>query len=57
MLELAVANEKRRTAQRKSLRREIDFGLKSSSAGVLDVDDIIRRGQARLAKSTHRRRV
>jgi Arc/MetJ-type ribon-helix-helix transcriptional regulator len=46
----AVAREKRRADQRTWLRTELQKGLESGSGGPLNIEDIIRRGRARLAR-------
>ena len=51
----AVAHEKRRAEQRAWLEVELQKGLDSSSAGPLNMEDIIRRGRARLAARKRRR--
>lgn len=51
----AVAGEKRRAEQRSWLRAELQQGVESKSAGQLDIEDVIRRGRARLAaRNRHR---
>ena len=45
----AVEHEKRRTEQHAWLRREVQTGLDSGSAGALKIDNVIRRGRTRLA--------
>lgn len=50
----AVASEKRRTEQRHWLRTEIQKGLDSGRAGPLDVEDVIRRGRARVTARKRR---
>lgn len=51
----AVASEKRRTEQRNWLRTEIQKGIDSGPAGPLDMEDVIRRGRARVAARKRRR--
>jgi len=51
----AVASEKRRAEQRTWLQAEIQKGLTAGSAGLLDIEDVIRRGNARLASRKRRR--
>ena len=45
----AIEHEKRRTEQHAWLRREVETGLDSGSAGALKIDSVIRRGRTRLA--------
>ena len=51
----AVAGEKRRADQRTWLQAELHKGLDSGSAGRLSIEDVIRRGRARLAARKRRR--
>lgn len=51
----AVAREKRRAEQHAWLETELQKGLESGSAGPLDMEDVIRRGRARLATRKRRR--
>ena len=51
----AVASAKRRADQRAWLRTELQKGLDSESAGPLNMEDVIRRGLARLAARKRRR--
>ena len=51
----AVASEKRRVEQRAWLEEELEKGLRSGSAGSLDMEGVIRRGRARLAARQRRR--
>jgi putative addiction module CopG family antidote len=51
----AVAGEKRRAEQRAWLRTKVLKGLDSPSAGPLDMEDVIRRGRARLVARKRRR--
>ena len=45
----AIEHEKRHTEQHAWLRREVETGLDSGSAGALKIDSVIRRGRTRLA--------
>lgn len=51
----AVASQKRRAEQRTWLEAELQKGLDSKSAGLLDMKDVIRRGHARLTARKRRR--
>lgn len=52
----AVASEKRRAEQRAWLQAEIQKGLDSGpAAGPLNMEDVIRRGRARLGAQKRRR--
>ena len=50
----AVASEKRRAEQRAWLAQELQKGIDSSTAGPLNMDEIIRRGRDRLAARKRR---
>ncbi len=50
----AVAREKKRAEQRTWLTQELQKGLDSGSAGLLDSEDVIRRGRGRLAARKRR---
>ena len=52
----AVDQERRRPEQRGWLATEIQKGLDSGSAGELQIEDVIRRGKARLAARKRRAR-
>jgi hypothetical protein len=45
----AVSQHKRHTEQRAWLAAKLEQGLKSGSAGTLDVDSVIQRGRRRPA--------
>jgi putative addiction module CopG family antidote len=51
----AVAREKRRAEQRACLQTELQKGLESRSNGPLNIEDVIQRGRARLARRKRRR--
>lgn len=51
----AVAGEKRRTEQRTWLKAELEKGVRSRSAGPLNIEHVIRRGRARHAARRRRR--
>ena len=52
----AVSKEKRRAEQRGWLQKELQKGLDSGSATALDMENVIRRGRARLAARKRRAR-
>jgi putative addiction module CopG family antidote len=52
----AVEERRRREKQRAWLSTEIQKGLDSGPAGTLDIEDVIRRGKARLAARRRRAR-
>ena len=52
----AVSQHKRRTEQRAWLNSKLEQGLKSGSAGALDVDSVIQRGRRRQSARAARAR-
>ena len=52
----AVSQQKRRTEQRAWLDSKLEQGLKSGSAGTLDVDNVIQRGRRRQSARVARAR-
>jgi len=52
----AVLHQKRRTEQLAWLHSEIQKGLNSGLAGVLDIEKVIRRGRRRIAARARRAR-
>ena len=53
-LRLMEEQDHLRNFKREQLRRDIQAGLESGSAGELDIETIKRKGRARLAKTTKR---
>jgi antitoxin ParD1/3/4 len=52
----AVSHQKRRSEQLAWLRSELQKGLDSGPAGVLDIEKVIRRGRRRVAARARRAR-
>ena len=53
-LRLMEREDRLRAAALEQLRQEIQVGLQSGSAGEFDIEDIKRRGRARLAEAKQR---